>query len=158
VNRDIQIRRAVPADADIVLTMLRELADHQDELEYVKITAQQWRDLLARPEVIVLLAERDGKALGYVSVLRRFHLWSGTDHFDLDDLYVREEARNARIGERLMVEVARLAAPERLGIRWGVAPAAQRFYERLGATLRTKTVASWGPDAYTDRLAAVDPS
>jgi GNAT superfamily N-acetyltransferase len=150
----IQVRRANPDDAATVLTMLQELADHQDELEYVTVTVEHWRQLLARPDIIVLLAERDGRALGYVSVLRRVHLWSGADLLDLDDLYVRAEARNGGIGELLMLQVAKLAAPDGLTIRWGVAPAAQRFYQRLGATLRTKTVASWIPDAYAQRLSS----
>jgi GNAT superfamily N-acetyltransferase len=150
----VQIRRANPDDAGTVLTMLRELAAHQDELGYVQITEDRWRELLGRDDILVLLAECDGRSIGYASVVRRLHLWSGVDLFDLDDLYVREEARNAGIGRLLMLEIAKLALPERLIIRWGVAPAAQRFYERLGAGVRTKTVASWSPEVYDELLSS----
>jgi hypothetical protein len=49
-----------------------------------------------------------------------------------------------------MHEMARLATAEDLLIRWEVNEqnlAAQRFYRRLGATLRTKVVAFWTPEA-----------
>ena len=154
---DISIRRATPSDADTVLTMVREIAAHQDELEYVTITVNRWEQLLARPEVIVLLAERDSRAVGYVSAVRRMHLWSGRDVIGLDDLFVRDGARDAGIGRRLMAELAALAAPEQLTISWGVGSdniAAHRFYARLGAVLRTKVVVSWPPERYAEVLPA----
>ena len=36
--------------------------------------------MLARPDVLVLVAERDGVPAGYVSAVRRLHLWLGTGH------------------------------------------------------------------------------
>jgi hypothetical protein len=44
--------------------------------------------------VIVLLAERGGQAVGYVSALRQLHLWTGGDVLNLDDLYVRPGQRD----------------------------------------------------------------
>ncbi len=55
-----------------------------------------------------------------------------------------------------MGALAALAAPERLLIRWGVEVDnvdAQRFYRRLGATLRHEVVAAWTPVAYADAAA-----
>jgi GNAT superfamily N-acetyltransferase len=101
--------------------------------------------------VTVLLAERDGAAVGYVSAVRRLHLWTGGDVLALDDLFVRPGNRDGGVGRRLMTALAELAAPERLLITWGVEPDnvdAQRFYRRLGATLRTKVLAAWAPEAY----------
>ena len=50
-----------------------------------------------------------------------------------------------------MAALAGLAAPEQLLIRWGVEVDnvdAQRFYRRLGATLRPKVLAAWTPAAH----------
>ena len=116
------IRRAGPEDAGIVRAMIGELADHQDEGAYVTITVDRWRDLLASDDVIVLLAEHNGQAIGYVSALRRLHLWSGEDILALDDLYVREQFRDTGTGRALMIELARYALPERLTITWGMRP------------------------------------
>lgn len=154
VHSDTRIRAATPADADIVHTLVGEIAAYQNQAEHVTTTAARWRELLARPDVTVLLAERGHRAVGYVSALRRLHLWSRQDILALDDLYVRADSRDLGIGQALMTELARRTAPERLTITWGVQPdneAALRFYDRLGATLHPKVVASWPHDRYTTR-------
>jgi ribosomal protein S18 acetylase RimI-like enzyme len=151
----IEIRRAVVADAETVSTMLRELAAYQDQQQYVTASVQDWQGFLERDDVIVLLAEVDGNVAGYVSALRRPYLWVGGDQLALDDLYVREQFRDAGVGRELMLGLARHALPDRLPIGWGLRPentAGYRFYERLGAKLVTKTAASWSPDAYESQL------
>ena len=149
------IRRAGPDDAAEVAAMVREIAVLEDQAAHVHVDRYQWRGLLARPDVIVLLAERDGAAIGYVSAVRRLHLWTGGDVLSLDDLYVHPGHRDAGAGRQLMAALARLAAPEQLHIHWGMEAAnvdAQRFYRRLGATLRPKMLASWSPAAYADLI------
>ena len=150
------IRRAAPADADEVAAMVREIAEHEDQSAHVHVDEALWRTLLGRPDVAVLLAERDGAAVGYVSAVRRLHLWTGGDVLALDDLFVRPGNRSGGVGRRLMTALAALAAPEQLLIRWGVEVDnvdAQRSYRRLGATLRQKVVAAWPPAAYADAAA-----
>lgn len=151
-----EIRRAVPADAELVRTLLVELADHQGQAAYVTAGVEDWRGFLARHDVIVLVAEIDGAAAGYVSALRRPYLWVGGDLLALDDLYVRQPFRDAGVGRALMLELARHALPERLTIAWGLRhdnEAGYRFYKRLGAILVTRTAASWSPTAYETLLA-----
>lgn len=146
------IRRATPADAADVAAMVGEIAAHEDQSAHVHVDQAQWRRLLARSDVIVLLAERDGAPIGYVSAIRQLHLWTGGDVLALDDLYVRPASRDGGVGRRLMTALAALATPEQLLIRWGVEADnvdAQRFYRRLGASLRPKVVAAWAPGAYT---------
>jgi GNAT superfamily N-acetyltransferase len=150
------IRRATPADAVDGATMVGEIAALEDQAAHVHVDEARWRTLLARPDVVVLLAERDGAAVGYVSALRQLHLWTGGDVLDLDDLYVRPGNRDAGVGRRLMAALATLAAPDHLLIRWGMETDnidAQRFYRRLGATLRPKVLASWPAAAYAEVIA-----
>ncbi|MGY1641253.1 GNAT family N-acetyltransferase [Geodermatophilus sp. SYSU D00703] len=151
MTESVTIRRATPADAAPVAAMVREIAAHQDQTAHVHVRDQHWRALLERPEVVVLLAERDGSAVGYVSAVRQLHLWTGGDVLALDDLYVRPGHRDGGVGRRLMAALARLAAPEQLVVRWGMEVDnvdAQRFYRRLGATLRPKVLVAWTPVAY----------
>ncbi|MFC0624142.1 GNAT family N-acetyltransferase [Kribbella deserti] len=155
MNESTDIRRAGPDDAKLILTMIRELAGYQDEGEYITVTVDQWRELLGRDDVIVLVAERAGEAMGYVSALRRPQLWSGEDILALDDLYVREQYRDGGIGRALMFELARHALPEGLTISWGMRPEnvdGQRFYARLGATFRPKVVAAWPVASYSSAI------
>ncbi|MGK5114975.1 MULTISPECIES: N-acetyltransferase family protein [unclassified Geodermatophilus] len=147
----ITVRRASPADAGDVAAMVGEIAAHEDQTAHVHVDVEQWRTLLARPEVTVLLAERGRAPVGYVSAVRQLHLWSGGDVLALDDLYVRPGHRDAGVGRALMAALAAVAAPEQMLIRWGMEVEnvdAQRFYRRLGATLRHKVTAAWTPAAY----------
>jgi ribosomal protein S18 acetylase RimI-like enzyme len=151
----VQVRHARTDDAAVVLTMVREIAAHEGNASDVAGTPESWAAMLARPDVVVLLAERDGVPAGYVSAVRTLHLWLGRDIYALDDLYVRDGYRDAGVGRLLMHELARLASAEDLLVRWEVAEqnvAAQRFYRRLGASLRTKVVAAWSPEAQRSAL------
>ncbi len=142
----VDVRRAWPDDAATVLTMVREIAAHEGDVTDVVSDLATWTAMLARPDVVVLVAERDGVPAGYVSAVRKLHLWLGTDILALDDLYVREGCRDAGVGRLLMKELAALA--DGMLIRWEVQEdnvAAQRFYRRLGASLRTKVIAFWRP-------------
>ncbi|WP_230684710.1 GNAT family N-acetyltransferase [Cellulomonas sp. JZ18] len=125
----------------------------------MRATPEDWGRLLRRDDVVVLLAERDGHALGYTSAVRRLHLWSGTDVLAVDDVYVRPGARDQGLGRRLLVAAARVADAEGLTVTWGVAPGnhgAQRFYRRLGATLRDTVVARWEPAVYRRAIAGAE--
>ncbi|SBT41294.1 GNAT family N-acetyltransferase [Micromonospora narathiwatensis] len=156
MTQAITIRPAGPADASTVDTLVREIAAHEGDAVHVTATATRWVELLGRDDVTVLLAERAGQPLGYVSALRRVHLWSGRDILALDDLWVRASARDAGVGRALMLALARVAADDGLVIRWEVKPeneAAQRFYRRLDARLFTKVIAGWRPESYLPLLA-----
>ena len=148
----LTIHRAGPADAETIMEMVRENAAHEDQLQHVHVTIERWAHVLTRPDVVVLIARRDGAAVGYVSAIRRLHLWGDKDILALDDLYVREHSRDGGVGRQLMAALAHsYAAPDQLTITWGVEPdneAAHRFYRRLGAILRDKVLAGWSPAGY----------
>src|SRR5687768_11127890 len=91
----VDVHRAGPDDAATVLAMVREIAAHEGDASAVAGTPESWAAMLARPEVVVLVAERDGTPMGYVSAVRRLHLWLGRDILVLDDLFVREGYRDA---------------------------------------------------------------
>ena len=143
----VTIRAATPDDAAIVRTLVGEIAAHQDQSDAVAGDADDWARMLARPDVVVLLAELEGEPIGYVSAVRRLHLWSAGDTLALDDLFVRAGHRDRGVGLLLMQAIARHAGG--LTITWGVEPdnhAAIRFYERLGATVRSKVTCAWPAD------------
>jgi GNAT superfamily N-acetyltransferase len=105
----VTIRRATPADAAEVAEV-EEIADLEDQATHVQVDIEQWRRLLTRPDATVLLADRGGRPIGYVSAIRRLNLWTGGDLLTLDDLYVRPGHRDAGIGRQLMATLAALAA------------------------------------------------
>jgi len=153
---DVTIRRATPADAGTVHTLVLEIAAHEGDLEHVHVTAARWAEMLERDDVVVLLAVRGERAVGYTSAVRRLHLWTGGDLLAVDDVYVRPGERSAGVGRRLLTAMAAIAEPDALTMTWGVEPGntrAQWFYVRLGATLRDKIVAAWSPQVYRQVIA-----
>ena len=157
-HSSLTIRRAGVPDAPTVMEMVREIAAHENQLQHLKVTTERWASLLHLRDVIVLIAYRNNQPVGYVSAVRRIHLWSERDILALDALYVREHARDGGVGRALMAELAAsFAAPDQLTITWGVEADnydAHRFYRRLGATLRDKGIAGWSPTAYAKVIGA----
>jgi ribosomal protein S18 acetylase RimI-like enzyme len=142
----ISIRHATPADAATVHALIRGLAEHQDQAWAITVSVPGLQQMLARPEITYLIAERDGQAVGYASWLERISFWSGENYLHLDDLYVTGAERGHGVGEQLMRAAAEAA--EGKVIRWEVAEsneAAQRFYTRIGATLVAKKIGRWQP-------------
>ncbi|MFN8024650.1 MAG: GNAT family N-acetyltransferase [Acidimicrobiales bacterium] len=147
----VEIVAAGPDDAALVHVLVRELAAHEGSSSDVTTTVERWRELLAHDDVHVLLALVDGDPVGFVSAVRKLHLWTGRDIVALDDLWVRPDWRNRQIGESLMRALA--DRHPGLAVRWEVDEgnlAGQRFYLRLGARLRRKVVAWWQPTADAD--------
>lgn len=148
----VTVRPASAAEAAELHTMIIEIATHEDTRDAVRVTIDQLAELLRHPNVIVLFAECEGELVGYVSAIRQLNLWCGGDVLALDDLYVRPGHRDRGIGHELMRALAGTVSVDRPLIRWEVLAdnhAAQRFYRRLGANLRTKIIATWPAAVYT---------
>jgi GNAT superfamily N-acetyltransferase len=143
----VTIRLAHPADSELVHTMVLDIADHEGSRAAVQVTAEDWSRLLTDARVTVLLAVAGTTPVGYVSAVRHLHLWTGSETLALDDLYVRPMVRNRGIGEQLMAALAARATAAGVHLmRWEMEESnidAQRFYLRVGASLRRKVIATW---------------
>ena len=151
----LRVRRATAADAAQVHALMQALAAYEDLTVYLAATPDSLRDALAAqpPRAAFLLAEIDGRAVGFVSWTRVYGIWRGQDYCNLDDLFVVEAARGAGVGEALMRAFA--AEAEGLGARWEVRTqnhGARRFYDRLGAEQEEKVVVRWSRDAMRTAL------
>jgi GNAT superfamily N-acetyltransferase len=137
----LRIRPANIHDAALLRTMIRELAEYERELEWVKIGEEDLaRDGFGEnPRFRALIAEWDGQAAGYAVVFHYYSTWVGRGLF-LEDLFVREKFRKRGIGTALLAEVARIAVEERCyGIHWEVLDwnsTAIELYKALGAEFR----------------------
>ena len=65
---------------------------------------KSFRDTLQREDTIYLVAERQGKILGYLGI------WMSFDTADLCNIAVGEECRRKHLGQQLLQEGLRLAA------------------------------------------------
>jgi ribosomal protein S18 acetylase RimI-like enzyme len=130
----IVIRSMQDEEADTVAHMVRALARDQGSDVIPKLTAAKL--LAARDLIDVVVAEEEAKLLGACLWLMTYSTWRARKGIYIVDLYVASEARNRRIGAKLVGEAARRGKAQgsrfvKLEVHAGNM-GAQRFYERLG--------------------------
>jgi GNAT superfamily N-acetyltransferase len=135
----VVVRRAVQADAEAVLALIQALAD----FEKLKGPDEPARERLrkglfdGRLGMVTLLAEVEGKPVGYAVAYEQYSTFEGLPKLFLEDIFVLEEHRGSGAGYALFREVA--AEADRRGcceMEWQVLTwngRAMDFYERLGA-------------------------
>ena len=90
----LHIRPATAEDAALLRTLIRELAEFEQELQNVSITTE---DLLRdgfgpNPKFRALIAEFEGQVAGYALFFTVYSTWRGPQLF-LEDLFVRPQFR-----------------------------------------------------------------
>ncbi len=135
----LNIRKAEPGDAALILQFIRELAVYEKLAdEVVAREADLVRTLFGRePKVFALIAEWNGAACGFALYFFNFSTFLGRHGVYLEDLFVRESHRGKGIGKALLARLAGVALENDCGrLEWSVldwnAPAID-FYKSLGA-------------------------
>jgi GNAT superfamily N-acetyltransferase len=133
------LRPATPSDVPAILGFIRELASYEKlEHEVVATEALLAEHLFGpRPAAEVVIAEVEGRPVGFALFLRNFSTFLGRPGMFLEDLYVQPHARGLGIGRALLRHLAELAVARGCGrLDWNVldwnAPAIG-FYQKLGA-------------------------
>ena len=147
----LHIRPAAVADAALLATMVRELAEFEHQLQWVTIRPEDLaRDGFgANPRFRALIAEWSGEPAAYALFFGYYSTWVGPGLF-LEDLFVREAFRGRGIGTAMLAAVARVAVDEGCyGIQWEVLhwnEPAVAMYQNLGAEFRDqwRPVLLWG--------------
>ena len=135
----LTLRPAVPTDAALIVSYIRELAAFEREPEAAIATEA---DILRyafseNPMVRVTLAEWAGEPAGFALWFLNFSTWQGKPGIYLEDLFVRPRYRGKGIGKSLLKHLAALAVKEGwTRFVWQVldwnTPAIE-FYEAMGA-------------------------
>lgn len=135
----LAIRAAVPADAELVASLVRELAVYERLEHEATATPDDMRAALfgPQPRVFCDIAEVDGEPVGFALWFYNFSTFVGRHGIYLEDLFVRPHARGSGAGRALLAGLARRCVEQGLGrLEWAVLDwnePAIGFYRALGA-------------------------
>jgi GNAT superfamily N-acetyltransferase len=136
----VTVRVATLADAPLILSFIRELADYERLLHEVEATeADIRRDLFGEnPRSFCEIAEHEGRPVGFALWFYNYSTFRGRAGIYLEDLFVRPEARGEGAGKALLAKLAKRCVDADLGrLEWAVlnwnTPSIE-FYDSLGAS------------------------
>ena len=135
---DISIRNASPEDVEMIFDFICELAVYEKLRDDVTATPDiLMESLFVKRQAEVIIAEEEGRALGFALYFHNFSTFKGKACLYLEDIFVKEEQRGRGIGKMLFKRLAQIAVErgcERFD--WAVLdwnkPSIE-FYKSLGA-------------------------
>jgi len=133
------IRPATAADAPLIFTFIRELAEYEHLSHAVIATEENIRESLfgERPYAECVFACVAGEPVGFALFFHNYSTFLGQPGLYLEDLYVRPTSRAKGVGRKLLNHLAQLAVDRGCGrMEWAVLnwnEPAIRFYQSIGA-------------------------
>lgn len=135
----IDIRFAERRDVPVIAELIRALSRYEKLEHEVTMTEELIDKTLfgPRPYAETLLAEENGRAIGFALFFHNFSTFLAQPGIYLEDLYVMEEHRSKGVGRALLERLAAIAVERDCGrLEWAVLDwntDAIGFYKRLGA-------------------------
>ena len=139
------VRPVTPADIPELHRLIYALAEYEEMTDEFIAREEDLKAAIfgSNPTAGAVLAEVEGKAIGFAVYFRNFSTFIGKQGMYLEDLFVEEAWRGRGIGKLLLLGVVKLA--HELGCKrvdWCVLDWNQKaidFYESLGA----KVMKNW---------------
>lgn len=148
----VSVRAIAPADVARVWDMVGELAEFEKLTDLRTGSAEGLAGALfsSPPDLFGLVAERQGRLVGYALFHFTFSSFRTSRRMWLEDLYVEPAARGTGAGEALLRGFASAALQSGCHrVDWDVLEwnPAKGFYERMGATPSAGGFLQYGMDA-----------
>ena len=135
------LRPARPADLDVIVGLIAELAAFEQLTHLLEVTPDKLAPHLfgKRPMAECVVGEVAGEVVAFALFFSNFSTFLARPGLYLEDLYVRPAHRGSGLGTALLEHLGRLAAERGCGrFEWSVLDwnaDAIAFYEKLGATV-----------------------
>jgi len=150
----VSVRPVTADDVDVVVGLVRELADYEKSLDEARMTPAQLREALFgdSPALFGHVAEDvDGTVVGFALWFLNFSTWRGTHGVYLEDLYVSPAHRGTGLGRELLRTLAAVCVERGYArLEWSVldwnTPSIE-FYRAAGARPQD----GWSVFRLTDR-------
>jgi len=133
------IRKAVPGDAALILSFIRDLAKYEKLSHEVVASEELLEETLfgARPTAEVLIGEYEGRPAAFALFFHNFSTFLGRPGIYLEDLFVKQSFRGKGLGKCILTYLGHLACERGCGrLEWWVldwnTPAID-FYESMQA-------------------------
>jgi GNAT superfamily N-acetyltransferase len=132
------VRQAGPADVDVVAPLFDAYRQFYEQPSDPALARRFIAERLDLEESVVFLAERDGRAVGFVQLYPLFSSTAARPRrlWLLNDLFVAPEVRGSGVGRALLARARRLAEETgAAGLELATARSnttAQRLYESVG--------------------------
>ena len=132
-----EVRRATPDDAAVLGRLLWDFNTEFDtDTDDADVLATRFERLLGLEQIVAVLAEEDGAAVGFALLSLRPAIWFDGPVSQLEELYVVPELRDRGIGTSILSLCRRLVrdlgSPEMHINVDEVDTDTRRFYERHG--------------------------
>ncbi|KAK4225274.1 putative N-acetyltransferase [Podospora fimiseda] len=158
------VRHAIRKDVPAILSLIRELADYEKELDSVEATEEKLLSTIAfapsttsspdasatestsstKPARCLVLVTPEGVTAGIALYFYNYSTWRARPGIYLEDLYVQKDQRGKGYGKRLLVELAKEVVAMKGGrLEWSVLKWNEpsiKFYESIGATMMSEWV------------------
>ncbi len=152
---EVTLRPATRADVKTILGLIRGIAEYERLAHEVEATEALLLEHGFGPRRVyeAILAERDGRALGFALYFYSFSTFKARPTLYLEDLFVVPAERRGGIGSRLLTRLAEIALERKCGrMEWSVLDwntPARDLYFKLGAkAMEEWTVFRMTPDAF----------
>ncbi len=134
----LTIRQAVKEDTKLILDFIKELAVYENLLDKVTATEETLMEsLFIKEKAKTVIAEADGKPVGYALYFYNFSTFLGKHGVYLEDIYIRPEYRGRGYGKELLSYIARAAKEEGCErLEWACLDWNEpsiKFYKQMGA-------------------------
>lgn len=131
-------RFATQGDVPVILDLIKQLAEYEKAADQVVATEDLLHEsLFAQRAAEVLLAEVDGRAVGFAVFFTSYSTWLARAGIFLEDLFVLPDERGKGYGKGLLVHLAQIAVERGCGrLEWNCLDWNQPsidFYLSLGA-------------------------